>query len=150
MHTPDLLPVVHIRALWLCALDLLNLHCLLLRQAVCVCVCVRDARVGKKSSIQEIVPGLSSSETVAKDNGNDNGIIWICLFLLCMCCFVVSSLYLKVGGQCRCGMQSVWLWSVARGSGPETILFQLFGPWGGVGWPLLLAEKCILFPLGGF
>ena len=54
------------------------------------------------------------------------------------------------GGPRRCGMQRVWLWSVARGSSPETILFELFGPWVGGGRPLLLAEKYILFPLGGF
>ena len=60
------------------------------------------------------------------------------------------------------------LWSATRGCGPERSFlgesfgmwrgaealkqFNLttFGPWGTSGWPLLQAENCILFPLGGF
>ena len=115
MHTPDLLPVLHIRALWLCALDLLNLHCLLLRQAVCVCVW------HKAHGIWQVASGWVALGLCV--------CVLVCVFLaLCVCVWV----YVGVGVGVAGGLGGwVGLWDLPSGN------------WHLVGWLCVCVFVCV-------
>ena len=117
MHTPDLLPVLHIRALWLCALDLLNLHCLLLRQAVCVCVW------HKAHGIWQVASGWVALGLCV--------CVLVCVFLaLCVCVWVYVGVGVGVAGWLG---GWVWLWDL------PSAIWQLAS-----GWVALWLCVCVL------
>ena len=107
MHTPDLLPVLHIRALWLCALDLLNLHCLLLRRAMCVCVW------HKAHGIWQVASGWVALGLCV--------CVLVCVFLaLCVCVWVYVGVGVGVAGWLG---GWVWLWDL------PSAIWQLASGW---------------------